>query len=175
MGGHASGLFPGATFKLVTKETAPAKAESSVGKQRYTDTPELRRHITQAYDNGRNGIGGGHEKGAFMAILAEMGGVIEDVQPCERMPGVENIFYLLPRYDPSGKQTGEMRSKVYKKTVYDSGKMSTNDYMRMGLEAANNAANGKTLDGKWSGVDSMGVTWQGYAEDGKITTFFPKV
>ena len=67
-------------------------------------------------------------------------------------------------------------ARVFKKTIYDPDVISDNDFMRRGLEAANDALS-KADDGvmprEWSGVDSEGGTWRGYFEDGRITSFFP--
>jgi hypothetical protein len=83
----------------------------------------------------------------------------------------------MPKRDKTGKPTGEYQSRTHDKTVYDPVKISTNKYIKWGLEAANNAAK-KSSSGKlgreWTGTDSNGVKWHGYCDDsGNITSFYP--
>ena len=51
-------------------------------------------------------------------------------------------------------------------------KISTDEYIRRGMEAA---ANAKSTSGtQWEGLDSRGARWIGYKNgNGEITTFFP--
>lgn len=49
---------------------------------------------------------------------------------------------------------------------------STEEYLRRGVEAANNASeqySEGTLPREWSGYDSQGIKWRGYYENGVIT------
>lgn len=174
MGGHGSGLFHGTIGEGLPARLAEGGAAKPTSTPGYTVTAGLRQHITEAYDNGRQGIGGGHERSAFEAKLEEMGGKVEGRIPCESMNGVEKIAYRLPKKSPDGKPTGEMRANVYSKTVYDASKISTNEYLQRGVEAANAAAKGGRLPREWSGTDGQGVRWRGYAENGEIKSFFPE-
>lgn len=174
MGGHGSGLFHGTSGEGLPALLAGDRAAKPASAPSYTATANLRRHITEAYDNGRQGIGGGHERSAFEAKLTEMGGKVEERVPCESIDGVEKIIYRLPKKGPDGKPTEEMRAKTYSKTVYDANKISTDEYMRRGVEAANDAAKGGRLPREWSGTDSRGVRWHGYTENDKIKSFYPE-
>lgn len=174
MGGHGSGLFPGTTGEGLPARLAEGGAAKPASTPSYAVAANLRQHVTEAYDNGRQGIGGGHERGAFEAKLAEMGGKVEERMPCESIDGVEKVAYRLPKKGPDGKPTGEMRAKTYSKTVYDTSKISTDEYLRRGLEAANDAAEGGNIPGKWFGTDGQGVKWRGYAENGEIKSFYPE-
>jgi hypothetical protein len=63
------------------------------------------------------------------------------------------------------------------KTVYDSNIISTDEYLRRGLEAANNAASqyeNAILPREWVGVDNNGVSWRGYCKNGEITSMYPE-
>ena len=70
------------------------------------------------------------------------------------------------------------QSSTKTKTVYDSNKISTDQYIKQGLEAANNAAKNSTtgkLGHEWSGTDNKGIKWHGYCDDsGNITSFYPE-
>ncbi len=174
MGGHGSGLFHGTTGEGLPARLSGGGTAKPATSSSYTATVALRRHITEAYDNGKQGIGGGHERGAFEAKLEEMGGKVEGRIPCENIDGVEKVAYRLPKKGPDGKPTEEMRAKVYSKTVYDASKISTDEYLRRGVEAANDAAKGGRLPREWSGIDGQGVRWHGYTENGEIQSFFPE-
>lgn len=174
MGGHGSGLFHGTTGEGLRARLAGKDATKLGPAPHYTATANLRQHITEAYGNGKQGIGGGHELEAFKAKLEEMGGQVKERIPCESIDGVEKVTYRLPKKSPDGKPTGETRTRLYSKTVYDASKISTDEYLRRGLEAANDAAKGGRLPREWSGTDGQGVRWHGYAQNNKIESFFPE-
>lgn len=173
MGGHGSGLFKGTSGESLPARLKKDGTAQSTSIPPYTATTGLREHIVRAYDNGRRGIGGGHELSAFEAKLAEMGGKVEERMSCEGMEGVEKVIYRLPKRGSDGKLTGEMRAGTYSKTLYDASKISTDDFIRRGLEAANEATKGGKLPREWTGVDNRGVRWRGYMENGAITSFYP--
>ena len=82
----------------------------------------------------------------------------------------------MPKLNADGTPTGEYGAKVFRKTIYDPNIIRDEEYIKYGLEAANDAMNnvgGTGLPREWTGVDSNGVKWHGYYEDGKITSFFP--
>lgn len=93
------------------------------------------------------------------------------------MPGVKTVEYKMPKLNPDGTPTGEYGAKVFKKTIYDPDIISDDEFIKRGIEAANDAIT-KSHDGimprEWSGVDSKGITWHGYFGDGNITSFFPE-
>jgi len=187
MGGGTSNLyhntkgaraFFGPQDKTTDFTQGGSKADEKEARQpRYTETQGLREHITTASDGGRSGISGGHEEGAFQKKLDEMGGRVEHREPIKGIDGVEQVEYRLPKKDKTGEPTGEYQSKTHKKSVYDQRKISTDEYIKRGLEAANNAADkfpGGKLPREWTGKDSHGVTWRGYlGSDGNISSFFP--
>ncbi len=82
----------------------------------------------------------------------------------------------MPKLNADGTPTGEYGAKVFTKTIYDPDVISDDEFIKRGLEAANDAIS-KSNDGvmprEWTEVDSEGITWHGYFEDGKITSFFP--
>lgn len=81
----------------------------------------------------------------FEGKLAEMGGRVEERLPSEDIEDVEKITFRLPKRGLDGKPTGEMRARTYSKTVYDARVISTEEYVRRGIEAANDAAGGGSL------------------------------
>ena len=99
---------------------------------------------------------------------------MEERVPCESIDGVEKVAYRLPKKGPDGKPTEEMRAKTYSKTVYDKSRISTKEYLRRGVEAANDAAKGGRLSREWAGTDGQGVRWHGYTDNGEIISFFPE-
>ena len=174
MGGHGDGsLFSGASGG-----NGASSSGKSIQSTVYHETPELRDHIEHARDGGRSGIVGGHEKSSFEDCLDDMGGRVEERSPSADIDGVETVVYRLPRKDGAGNPTEEFQAITHSKTIYDSSKISTDDYIERGLEAANDAAN-RSSSGRagreWSGEDSHGVKWHGYTnDDGTIATFYPE-
>ena len=69
-------------------------------------------------------------------------------------------------------------SKTFKKTVYNPSKISTEEYIGRGMEAAANAARRSesgTVGREWTGVYSHGVSWHGYTNlDRNVTSFYPE-
>ena len=143
---------------------------------RFKPTPDLKNHIRN-FDPKvpRNrGIGGAHNSVEFFK---------NDIQVVSRTPhptmkGVEVIRYRPPLLDKAGKPIpGQYRSKIREKTVYDPAIISDDEFVRRGIEAANDALSNSpdgTLPRVWNGVDSKGVPWTGNFENGNITTFFPE-
>lgn len=160
--------------------TGSRSKESYNTTTKYKETPALRNHIENAdiSGSGKAGIKGGHKKDNFLFAVDEVGAKITGTQPNSQMDGVEKISYKMPKKDRQGKIISEFQSSTKKKTVYDSNKISTNQYMKQGIEAANDAAK-KSPTGKlgheWSGTDSKGNKWHGYCDDsGNITSFYPE-
>lgn len=152
--------------------------ESSVTK--YVETPSLRNHIENAdiSGSGKAGIKGGHKKDNFLQAVADVGAKIVGSVANSQLDGVEKISYKMPKKDRQGLPTTEFQSSTKTKTVYDSNKISTDQYLKQGLEAANNAAKNSStgkLGHEWSGTDNSGIKWHGYCDDsGNITSFYPE-
>ena len=125
----------------------------------------------------KRGIGGAHEKAEFDRALASEGGVVTNRTPHPTLSGVEQIEYQLPALDAQGNPTGQMRTRVFEKTIYDSSVLGDADMLRMGQEAADQAlaAGGGTLGREWTGVAANGVTFRGYSDQGVVTSFFPEI
>ena len=120
----------------------------------------------------KRGIGGAHNSQEFFKNDVE---IVSEVS--SKISGVKTVEYRMPKLNADGKPTGEYGARVFKKTIYDPDVISDNDFIKRGLEAANDALS-KADDGvmprEWSGADGEGVTWHGYFEDGEITSFFPE-
>ncbi|MEO0751741.1 MAG: CdiA family toxin C-terminal domain-containing protein [Pseudomonadota bacterium] len=136
-------------------------------------------HMTKRDPNvpRKRGIGGAHEKSAFDQALADEGGVVTKRTPHPTLDGVEQVEYQLPALDAQGNPTGQMRTKTFEKTIYDSSKISDADFIRMGTEAADqaNAAAAGQLAREWTGTAANGVKFRGYTTDGVVTSFFPEI
>lgn len=120
----------------------------------------------------KRGIGGAHNSVEFYK---------NDVQIVSKtnskVSGVVVVEYKMPKLNMDGTPTGEYGNKVFVKTIYDPQFISDQNYVKRGIEAANNAmlhTKDGTMPREWIGVDSKGVTWRGYYQDGEITSFFPE-
>lgn len=153
---------------------------SSDSGNKYVATRALRMHIenVDTSGNGECGIKGAHKKVNFLSAIDVIGAKIAYIKKNSQIYGVEKIFYKLPKKDKKGNRTTEFSSKLKSKTVYDSNIISTNQYIKQGLEAANNAAKNSAsgkLGHEWNGTDNKGIKWHGYCDDsGNITSFFPE-
>lgn len=88
------------------------------------------------------------------------------------------VEYNMPKLDgstyPATPIPGEYGTNVFKKSIYDPTVIGDGEFIKRGLEAANNAMlPDGSLDGVWTGVHSYGVEWTGYFRNGKIDSFFP--
>lgn len=166
---------------LIAKENELRIAEELKGlviKDRYTVTDSLRKHIETAepVTSGRAGIKGAHNKRNFLKVIKDILAKIIKTEPNSQLIGVEKISYRMPKKDARGIPTGEYQNRIWTKTVYDSAKISTDDYLKRGIQAANNAAK-EAVDGKvgreWTGMDNQGTKWHGYCNsNGDITSFY---
>lgn len=160
--------------------TAGSESKYKESKPKYTETPALRNHIEKAdiSGSGKAGIKGGHKKDNFLQAVSDVGAKITGREANSQMDGVEKISYKMPKKDRQGKPTSEFQSSTKTKTVYDSSKISTDQYIKQGLQAANNAAKSSAsgeLGHEWSGTDNKGIRWHGYCDDsGNITSFYPE-
>lgn len=176
MGGHSGGLHSGTSGARANAGAGSAPAKTIAGN--YKASPGLRDHLESAKDAGRDGISGGHEKSAFEEKLREIGGHVIEETNILGIDGMKSIRYEVPKKDKAGNPTSEMRTISTPKSVYDKNVISTEEYMRRGLEAANNAAtaNNGSLSRSWNGTDNNGVKWKGYLDDnGNVSTLYPTI
>ena len=162
-------------------DTSGSKGKnSSDNGNKYKETKSLRNHIENAdtSGNGKAGIKGGHKKDNFLSAVDKVGAKITDTQTNSQIDGVEKISYKMPKKRQTRKSYFRVSVKYKTKTVYDSNKISTDRYIKQGLEAANNVAKNSTtgkLGHEWRGTDNKGIKWHGYCDDsGNITSFYPE-
>ena len=140
----------------------------------FKSTPELENHI-QYVDPSvpRNrGIGGAHNSEEFFKNDVK----VVTAVPIKDIPGVTYYQYNMPKLGKDGWPVGEYGIRIFEKTVYDPSVISDSEYMRRGLEAANDAyKRNRSLGNYWEGYDSFGVKWVGYGRNGKPTSFFPDI
>ncbi len=166
-------------LKAIDNESRIAEEANSLSGEYYVPTETLRNHIENPEPtlSGRSGIKGAHNKEKFVAEVKRIGALICGKSDNSQFDGVEKLIYRMPKKDAQGKNSGEYQASKKSKTVYDPRKISTSDYIKWGIEAANNAAknttNGK-LGREWSGKDNQGKIWHGYCDrEGNITSFYP--
>lgn len=151
-----------------------------INNELYVETKELRNHIENAERtiSGRAGIKGAHNKNNFLAEVNRIGAKIDKIEKNTQFQGVEKITYQMPKRDAKGNPTGEFQSAKRTKTVYDPNVISTDNYIKWGLEAANNTAKSSSsgkLNREWNGTDNQGKRWHGYCDNsGNITSFYPE-
>lgn len=167
-------------FKGTGGTNNSGRSDSTDKSTTYTATASLKDHIVNpdSSSSSKSGIKGGHHKDNFMREVEKVGAKTTNTVPNSQMEGVEKISYKMPKKDKFGNPTKDFQAKTHHKTVYDSSKISSRDYIKRGLEAANNAAK-KSPTGKlrreWSGIDNHGVRWRGYCDsNGNITSFYPE-
>lgn len=172
-----SGHFSGTKGANIANNSLKSDTKSSSS---YTTTASLKNHIVnpEPSASGKQGIKGAHHKGNFINEVNRVGARTTNSIKNSQIKGVERISYKMPKKDRFGKVTGEFQSKTHHKTVYDTSKIRTEQYIKRGLEAANNAAS-KSANGKlrreWTGIDKQGVKWRGYCDSkGNITSFYPE-
>lgn len=164
-------------LKAIENET---ELEKEMSLNRYEVSDSLKNHIENAepISSGKRGIKGAHNKDNFISILEKEGAIQVKSEKNSQIEGVEKISYKMPKKDGQGNLTGEYQKSIKMKTVYNPNIISTDNYIRWGLEAANNAASklpNRRLGHEWSGVDNQGVRWRGYCnKDGEITSFYPE-
>ena len=151
--------------------------ESGSKANKYTLTENLRKHIEDVDLSvpRKRGIGGAHNKNNFLKNDIK----VVSITPNNNIKGVETIEYQMPKLDKTGTPIpGEYQGGTPKvKTVYDPDVISTDEYLKRGLEAANNASKNYTdgiLPREWVGIDNQGVSWRGYCADGEISSMYPE-
>ena len=180
MGSGTSGLYSGTNSSNSSSSSGGLSKPNESSKPLYKATKKLVDHIEKAQPSksGSNGIKGAHNKTNFLNEVDKVGAKVVSTSPSSQIDGVEKITYKMPKKDKTGKITGEYKSKNYEKTVYNPSKISTDKYVQLGLQAANNAAKStKTgrLGREWSGTDNQGNKWHGYCnKDGEIISFYPE-
>lgn len=146
---------------------------------KYEVSESLKNHIEQPEPSAsmKKGIKGAHHKTYFMNELQRVGAQIVSSFPHPKMEGVETIKYLLPQLNMAGIPSGTFRKNLFSKTVYDPAIISTETYIKRGLEAANQAAQNAAshrLSREWTGTDKSGIRWRGYVDShDHITSFYP--
>jgi hypothetical protein len=76
--------------------------------------------------------------------------------------------------DPSGNPTGSYRAAILEKTVYDPKKISNEQFMDWGRQAAAEAQAAGKLNREWVGTAPNGLEFRGYLDDtGAVKSFFP--
>lgn len=175
LNGSLPGDWIAPTSTPVPTPSSTPGVESEDNKFFVDDT--LRAHIENVDPNvpRKRGIGGAHNREAFLQNDIQ----IVSVTSHPEIPGIEIIEYQMPKLDKTGTPIpGEYQTgKPKRKTVYDPSVFSTEEYLRRGVEAANNASeqySEGTLPREWSGYDSQGIKWRGYYENGVITSFYPE-
>ncbi len=169
-----SGLFSG------TKGGANDSGANKGASGPYKATQALKNHIEnpEPSSSGSDGIKGAHHKENFLKEADRIGAKTTGTKPNSQIDGVEQISNKMPKKDKYGNPTGDFKAKSFKKTVYDPSKISTDTYIKWGLQAANNAAKATTsgkLSREWTGTDNQGVKWHGYCDsNGEIISFFPE-
>ena len=177
MSKSGSGHFSGTKGANVASNSLKSETKNISS---YTATDSLKNHIVnpEPVTSGKQGIKGAHHKGNFIGEVNRVGAKATNSVENSHIKGVEKISYKMPKKDKFGNATGEFQSKTHHKTVYDTSKIQTDQYIKRGLEAANNAAS-KSSNGKlrreWTGTDKQGVKWRGYCDSkGNITSFYPE-
>lgn len=168
-----------------TKKTSSKKtSDDEVGtlKKKQAETPntsfdkeKMRKHAENREGKRKNGISGAHKKDTFEKELAKEKGVIVERKKHPTIDGVEHVKYKIQKGDGSG----ELQNKAREKTIYDSEKVSTDQWLKMGEEGSKNApkVNEGKLPNSWEGTTNDGIKIKGHAdkETGDVTTFYPAV
>jgi len=120
----------------------------------------------------KRGIGGAHNRDEFFKYANEF--KVEKVVPHPTLDGVETIRYRMSALDRAGNPTGEYRAAVLEKTVYDPSKISNEQFMDWGRQAAAEAQALGKLSREWVGTAPNGLEFRGYLDEtGAVKSFFP--
>ena len=136
-------------------------------------TKNLEEHISKVDTNvpRRRGIGGAHNKVEFEKNTVK---IVKNVEH-PTMKGIEKVTYQIPSVDAKTGQITGWKVKTFDKTIYDPEIISTDKYISLGKEAANDAISRGEFGREWVGYDSEGNIWRGYTdESGNVTSFFPE-
>lgn len=120
----------------------------------------------------KRGIGGAHNKDEFFKYSNEFR--VEDVVPHPTLEGIETIRYRMAALDKTGNPTGQYRAAILEKTVYDPSKISDEQFLNWGRQAAAEAQTANRLNREWVGTAPNGLEFRGYLDDrGAVKSFFP--
>ncbi|MBN0989605.1 CdiA family toxin C-terminal domain-containing protein [Amphritea pacifica] len=120
----------------------------------------------------KRGIGGAHNRDEFFKYSNEF--KVEEVVSHPTLDGVETIRYRMSALDRAGNPTGEYRAAVLEKTVYDPSKISNEQFMDWGRQAAAEAQAAGRLNREWVGAAPNGLEFRGYLDEtGAVKSFFP--
>jgi len=76
--------------------------------------------------------------------------------------------------DSAGNPTGGYRTAVFKKTAYDPSKISNEQFLSWGRQAAAKAQAAGKLNREWVGTAPNGLQFRGYLDHaGVVRSFFP--
>ena len=159
------------------------KSQLLSGKVKLTyDKDALITHFTQTGKRAGK-MTGGHREDVFLARLKELDGEIISKRTIPGMDGVQVVEYRLPVRDNLKNivrdESGEVVfKKSTRKTIYDPSKISTDEYISRGLEAADNLKKIPTeyqKNVRFIGVDSQGFKWEIIVKENttEIDTFWP--
>lgn len=120
----------------------------------------------------RRGIGGAHNKVEFEKNTVNIVNKVEH----PTMKGVEKVTYQIPSVDAQTGQITDWKAKTFDKTIYAPDIISTDKYMSLGKEAANDAVSKGKLGREWTGYYSEGNVWRGYTDkNSNVTSFFSEI
>ena len=140
--------------------------------QRTKNTPNHIRNHDPSVPR-RRGIGGVHNQDEFNKALTQEGGQVVKHTPHSTIPGVERVEYKLAALDRTGHPSGTLQAKSFEKTIYDPKLMPDNKVVKLGKEAAADAASKGQLTREWTGTAQDGTKMRGYLDDqGNISSFF---
>ncbi len=132
-----------------------------------------------------DGVGGAHNLNEFKKVLAIKGTSEElKVSRIDDHPSRKGTFYKyvyqIRALDGTAKPTvapAELwKAQIFQKTVYDPAKVSNENYIKMGKEAAENANSKGTLTREWTGTSKDGILFRGYLNTaGEVKTFYPDI
>lgn len=120
-----------------------------------------------------NGIGGAHNAVEFAKHDADYH--VSSRVPHPSVPGIEEVRYQIPALDAKGKSTGQLKARMYTKTVYDPQVWPRPRLERALKEAlldAHAANQGTVRSPWWDGTTREGYMLRGTYRNGKIDTFF---
>ncbi|MEN2666409.1 pre-toxin TG domain-containing protein [Listeria aquatica] len=162
--------------ELSQLKTPDKMVEGKVGKKVsgaddiFKKTPEIEKHLkyTDSSVPRKRGIGGAHNSEEFFKNDVK---VIK--QTSTDVPGVSVVEYQIPELYAKGLPTGNYKKTIFKKSIYDPSIIPDDEYIKRGLEAANDAIknNNGSMPREWVGKDSSGKSWRGFLKMVKSIPF----
>ncbi|WP_386065396.1 RHS repeat-associated core domain-containing protein [Tahibacter sp. UC22_41] len=121
----------------------------------------------------KRGIGGAHNIDEFYKYSNEYRIVKSTDHPT--VDGVSKIKYQMAARDSAGNPTGEYRKPMFDKTLYDPRKITDEQYLAWGRQAAAEAQSRGPLSREWTGFTPDGIKFMGYLDEtGAVKSFFPE-